>query len=112
MRRRWRAIEAELAATYGILDVFGTFDGRPLGWRKFSTLLAFLPRGSVIWEGAPASERIVRAPTERTVPGRLSAEAWAALDAASGTLRPRGRVMTLDAFLATDRDPIVRVEKV
>lgn len=40
LRKHWTAVERGFAERYGILDIPSTFNGRPLGYRKFETLVA------------------------------------------------------------------------
>jgi len=83
---RWGAVEAEFANRYGVLDLFGDFGGAPNGWRKFSTLLRFVPLDSPIW---PDDE--LPAPTAakpRAEPDPVAA-AHAALDRMAGRPPPK-----------------------
>lgn len=104
MKERWGAIEGEFAERFGILDLFPAFDGWPHGWRKFRTLLQFLSaHDSIVWasDEPVIPERIGERVAERSGPRRMSDEVWEALNRATGTRRKRGRVITLDEFMAS-----------
>lgn len=43
IREHWVAVEQAFASSYGIVDLFGTFSGHPVGYRKFMVLLGGFP---------------------------------------------------------------------
>jgi hypothetical protein len=76
-----------------VLDLFGDFGGAPNGWRKFSTLLRYVPLDSPIWpdpdlpapsasvpafDPSDAARRALDAMAGRPTPRRISFEQWQA----------------------------------